>query len=253
MKSINYLLALSALLVLGLQSCKKDVDDEAPVIETFEVENTTISAGSEIHADLDFSDNEALKSYKIDIHDNFDGHGHGKVGSSWSYQELVEISGKVYSDHKHIDVPEDAFSGPYHFTLYVLDAEGNQSDFEEVELMVTNSSTPVINITSLDASATNHVPKGTTLSLVGDITDADGIDEIVIELGTPTDESTVVADAFYDNDMDLGGSVTTYDLSALSPSIDVPSSTATGEYQLIFRVKDTTGNIAIASYVIHVM
>lgn len=256
MKSIYYLLSLSALLMFTFQSCKKDVDDEAPVISSFTVDSQTVAAGSEIHADLHFTDNEALKSYKIDIHDNFDGHSHGKVGQSWSYQELVDISGKDFDDHKHIDVPSDAFSGPYHFTLYVLDAEGNQSDFAEIELVITNSSMPTIDVTNLDATDDNHISKGATLDLEGTIADAEGIDEIFIELEHSEDEhdhGKKEEEPLYEKDLDLGGSVSSYDLSTLSPSIAIPSTAESGDYQLLIRVKDTEGNIALATYVIHVM
>lgn len=256
MKSIHYLLSLSALLMFTFQSCTKDVDDEAPVIASFTVDSETVAAGSEIHADLNFTDNEALKSYKIDIHDNFDGHGHGKVGQRWSYQELVDISGKDFDEHKHIDVPNDAFSGPYHFTIYVLDAEGNQSDFAEVDLNITNSSMPVISVTNLNADEENHVSKGSTLALVGTITDTDGIDEVVIELeeaGHDHEHGKKEEDPLYEMDLDLGGSVNSYDLSTITPSIDIPGTAESGDYELLIRVKDTEGNFATATFVIHIM
>ena len=257
MKRNYYLAALVVLLAISVQSCKKDdVDAEAPKIVEFSVDNTTVAAGNEIHADLNFTDNEALKSYKIDIHDNFDGHSHGKVGQRWSYQEIVEISGKDFVDHKHVDVPADAFSGPYHFTLYVLDAEGNQSEFSEVDLVITNNSMPVISLTNLDADEENHVSKGTTLALEGTITDTDGIDEIVIELkeaGHDHEHGKKEEDPLYDLDLDLGGSVNSYDLSTITPSIDIPSSAESGDYELVIRVKDTAGNFAVATFVIHIM
>lgn len=256
MKYLNLLIVAALLMAVSFSSCKKDVDDEAPIIVEFTVDNATVAAGNEIHADLDFSDNEGLKSYKIDIHDAFDGHTHGKTGTPWSYQETVDISGKSFSDHKHIDVPVDAASGPYHFIVTVLDEEGNQSEFMEVDLTITNSSMPVINVTSLSETSETHVDLGTTLTLTGTITDGDDLDEIRIIVREAHDHDhggKVSDDALYENDIDLTGtSDVSYDLSTLTPTIDIPANAEEGDYELVIYASDSDGNYATKEYPLHI-
>lgn len=255
MKYLNLLMVAALLIAVSFSSCKKDVDDEVPVIAEFTVESKTVAAGSEIHADVVFTDNEALKSYKIDIHDAFDGHGHGKTGTPWSYQETFEISGKEFTEHKHIDVPVDAASGPYHFTIYVLDAEGNQSDFAEVDLMITNSSMPVITVTNLSETTETHADKGTTLILQGTVTDAVDLAEILVVLEEEGDHShgKTSAEPLYENDIDLTGtSDVSFDLSTLNPTIDIPANAEEGDYALIIYAKDSDGNYSMKEYPIHI-
>ncbi|MCX7769124.1 MAG: DUF4625 domain-containing protein, partial [Flavobacteriales bacterium] len=70
----------SALFLLAFEACSRR-DRERPLIQLLNFPEDTIwlHTGDTLHLTLRFTDNEALAQYKIDIHDNLDGHNHPKV------------------------------------------------------------------------------------------------------------------------------------------------------------------------------
>ena len=138
MKKISIVFA-----VLALAACKKEDDEqvikdtESPVIVEFATDHDHAEAGGEIHMDLMFTDNKALSQAKIEIHDNFDGHSHGRVAAPFEWEMIIDLEGqKSYTDHMHIDVPADASSGNYHVTCLVTDKAGNESDLVDIDLEI---------------------------------------------------------------------------------------------------------------------
>jgi hypothetical protein len=146
----NYLAyGLSILLGTAMISCSSDDDaprdSVAPIITLNEpFEDEIIAPGGEVHFDADFTDNEALQSYKIDIHYAGDGHSHRPItfdedhdhGEEWAFEITGMISGTSANAHMHIDVPtmiehdgemHPIKKGAYHFSVFALDAAGNQS------------------------------------------------------------------------------------------------------------------------------
>ncbi len=162
MKKIKYISALSVISLFVLGSCSSDssVDTEKPVIIlNAPEEGAKLAAGSDIHFDMEVSDNVALGSYNIDIHDDFDGHNHGTESTSVlknvvqnideSQENATRVS-FVYNhtwtdivgkrnDHVHhheIVIAKDAKRGKYHFVVKVLDKAGNQSmEFRTIEIV----------------------------------------------------------------------------------------------------------------------
>lgn len=153
MKKNKYISALSIISLFMLGSCSSDssVDTEKPVIIlNAPEEGARLAVGTDIHFDMEVSDNVALGSYNIDIHDDFDGHNHAAESAFMlknSIQNIDEspdndtrvpfvynhtwtdISGKR-NDHVHhheIVIAKDAKRGKYHFVVKVLDKAGNQS------------------------------------------------------------------------------------------------------------------------------
>ena len=85
----NYkIVTLIALVSLFFTSCSSDddnggLDNQAPVITINEpTVEEVFSLGGEVHLDIDVEDDKELASYKIDIHNNFDGHDHGRSTSA---------------------------------------------------------------------------------------------------------------------------------------------------------------------------
>jgi len=78
MKRRNSVIILLFAVLTAFTSCEKELNDnENPVIVlSSPVEDAKIRPGSAIHFEVTFSDNEALASYKVNIHGAFDGHGH---------------------------------------------------------------------------------------------------------------------------------------------------------------------------------
>ena len=72
--------------VFGLVSCdNENLDNEKPVVKIVSpMEDELVKPGSDIHFEVDLSDNVALASYKVNIHGAFDGHGHGDTRSGFA-------------------------------------------------------------------------------------------------------------------------------------------------------------------------
>ena len=147
MKTINNILLLATLTIvstLSFVSCEDDKGDTTPpVIRLLSpAEGERLEIGEAIHFEMEVSDNEALGSYKIDIHNNFNGHEHSHTYSSsdddisvtetisFAFQQSWnDISGKrnALVHHHNITIPTNATPGNYHFMVYCTDAAGNES------------------------------------------------------------------------------------------------------------------------------
>jgi hypothetical protein len=126
-------------------SCSDDdtvIDTEKPQIAVVEPHNEDeFAPGSELHIEASFTDNAELASYKIEIHEDFDGHTHAFYKSSqdlnpWSWEETFNIpSGRMSFDAvHHIDIPTEidnmpVSEGAYHVGIFVTDTSGNQQEF----------------------------------------------------------------------------------------------------------------------------
>jgi uncharacterized membrane protein len=126
-----------AILFAATTSCKKkdetrpEIKLESPAI------NQTFVRGKEIEVKAVFTDDRELSEYKIDIHENFDSHGHEKPQSEpWVKIIIGELSGKKQEINLTITIPETAESGPYHFDMKCLDAAGNESRYISRDIII---------------------------------------------------------------------------------------------------------------------
>lgn len=126
-------------------SCSDDddavIDTEKPQIAIIEPhDEDEFAPGSELHFEATFTDNVELASYKIEIHDDLDGHTHAINKSShdlnpWSWEDTFTIpAGRTSFDAvHHIDIPAEIDGNPisegvYHVGVFVTDASGNQQE-----------------------------------------------------------------------------------------------------------------------------
>lgn len=143
------IILIAALFVAAtIVSCNKEGDTTKPTIELYEPEDGEVfAAGGEICVEMDLSDDTALASFKIDVHNAFDGHEHTTEDSkssddddyntdtdnAFSYNKTsedlgIDISGLKNSfQHIHLEIPETAAHGDYHLMIYCYDTEGNES------------------------------------------------------------------------------------------------------------------------------
>ncbi|MDR2809996.1 MAG: DUF4625 domain-containing protein [Tannerellaceae bacterium] len=129
------ILGLWAILSFSLASCESG-DTTKPVINLIEpAEGDVLEIGEEVHFEMEVSDNDLLREYKVEIHHNFDGHNHEATRAE---EELVpfffeqtwsDISGKKNASIHHHDIviPEDAAPGDYHLEVFCTDASGNEA------------------------------------------------------------------------------------------------------------------------------
>lgn len=136
-----YMVCLMAIASAVFSSCDKDDDGDTtkPVINLIEPEEgDVLKIGSDagVHFELELSDNVMLKSYKVDIHPNFDGHVHAVVSRATSsetvdfmFSRSWDLSGQRNADihHHEIKIPANATPGNYHLMVYCTDAAGNES------------------------------------------------------------------------------------------------------------------------------
>lgn len=131
--SIVSILAVSALFV-SCSDDEKDGDTTKPVINLIEPEEgAMLKPGSTIHFEMDLSDDVMLGSYKVEIHNNFDGHDHTKAAAdetvAFAFNRSWDVSGQknAHIHHHEIEIPANAKEGNYHLMVYCTDAAGNES------------------------------------------------------------------------------------------------------------------------------
>jgi len=122
-------------------SCDDDGDTTPPVINLIApAEGAVLKLGSDVHFDMQVSDNEMLKSYKVEIHENMsnphDHNSHKRSAISeekpnyFSYRNTwTDIEGLRNKDVHHHDIiiPADVTPGNYHLIVYCTDAAGNEA------------------------------------------------------------------------------------------------------------------------------
>jgi len=221
----NLLLAISFVALLGVVSCDENsdpIDTTAPSIEMGDpLSGESFEAGNSVHFEASFSDDIELGAYKIDIHNNFDGHSHGRVAGTnedpdllkWSLSESFDFDpGLRNSDvhlHDELEIPQNTMAGPYHFIVSAVDRSGNSTSYQdnstkEVEIYITNDSQPVVNITNLEGDEL-EIEVGEVFMVKGDVTDQttgehEGMHGMDIILGEGHDHD-------HDHDHDHGGRI----------------------------------------------
>lgn len=133
------LLAISSFVFISCDSDDDNSDTTKPVIELHEPEEgQALQIGNVhgMHFDMDLSDDVMLKSYKIEIHSNFDHHPHGRNAVvapeetvDFSFNRSYDVSGQktAHIHHHDIVIPANATPGDYHLMVYCTDAAGNES------------------------------------------------------------------------------------------------------------------------------
>ncbi len=134
-------LSLSVILlaVFAFISCENQLGDTTkPQIDLIApADGDTLFAGDHIHFSMEVSDDVALGSYKVEIHNNFDGHTHDHVSPMHDHEEEPFAFNRVWSDiadkrnahvhHHEIEIPSDVALGDYHFIVYCSDKAGNET------------------------------------------------------------------------------------------------------------------------------
>ena len=147
MRNVKIILILVTMLLV-INSCKEDdIDKEKPVIDlsiqyAFPVNCDTLYFGESFTLRLRFTDNAALGSYSIDIHNNFDHHSHSTEVEECNMDPVKEpVNPYVfiqdydipaglseYVTDLTITVPSECCglydAGDYHFFISLTDAEG---------------------------------------------------------------------------------------------------------------------------------
>lgn len=198
-KNIFQVIVLSGLLVIN--ACNPEAVDVTPptmAVNSFtpapgaaevcgeeEPEVFQLIGGDQLSFDVFFEDDDALSQFKVDIHNNFDCHGHGggiapKVAApdvvgkttTLSVLQIKDLSGASANVTEVIDIPENVTTGNYHFQIRAVDVSGNPLS-NIFSLKIKNpldDVAPEINIQE-PAMRNFSVKKGETIRFAGEVTD----------------------------------------------------------------------------------
>lgn len=255
MKKIS--LALAALLIIGISSCKKDDDNNSTPTDTTKptaqlaspADDDEFISGNEITVNATITDDLELSQAKIEIHENFDGHSHMKNGSpEFQWDSIIDLSGKSATLNFKVALPVDIAAGNYHFTMKVLDKQGNEADFIEADIKLKNADdlvAPTLNVTatpSPDANNEIHLHGGDKeITLVGSATDDKGLkayEIILIHEGTEVN--------YLDRDGTFSGTS-----GGFTEKVVFDPSWPKGEYELIIEAFDLKNNDADVEFHVH--
>jgi hypothetical protein len=196
----------------GLIACddsNEPVDVTAPVLEITEpVNGEFLAAGEDVHLLGTLSDDRELAEFQVDVHNNFDGHAHGRVTGTlddpsllkWSITERFPVpAGRMSYDidlHDELIVPANTMAGPYHLIVSAVDKAGNATNYQddstvEIEVYIRNNSQSEIAITNL-VEGELELEVGSPFAVEGTITDDvpaagnyAGIREVMMKLDRP--------------------------------------------------------------------
>ena len=143
MKKLNVVFA--ALSLIGIVSCSGDddnLDTQKPAVQIISpTDHQEVPLNSTLQVKASLKDNEALASYKIEVHGAEDGHQHKPAGKQeaveFHYEKTVTIEGSVkdFQVNEAVEIPANAKEQHYHVGIFVLDKAGNQSQ-QFVEIFI---------------------------------------------------------------------------------------------------------------------
>ncbi len=265
---------VSSFLILFWSCGGSDVDVVAPEMEIVEyipmpIIDTVcgeeepsvfqITGGEVLTFDIVFTDDVALSQFKVDIHNNFDCHGHGggsapniavpsvnNVTTDWTVLDIGNLSGQSEQVRNTLEVPSNVTAGNYHFHIQAVDEAGNDSPFSNFNsIKVTNptdSEQPLITI-SEPSTSTLNLRRGDIFTLMGNVSDnrslSDGGNGVVYlaytDLSSMNTFTTSEAIAF---DETVGNS---YDFEF---NYQIPNTLVDGKYRFSVGANDGVRNVA---------
>lgn len=205
------------------------------------------------------SDDAALSQYKIDIHNNFDCHGHGGSAGpgfsvpgitnqteDWTVLDIVELSGTSQVIDRALSVPANVTAGNYHFQVQVIDESGNDNfgaNFYSLRIYNPADEAPPILSVQQPADGSFSVSKGAAITFSGTVTDEGSLSEGgngVLFL-TYTDLNS--GNTFLSNlVVPFGPEVST--LYTFQETFTVPNTLVAGSYRFTLRAHDGRRNVA---------
>lgn len=130
-----------------------------------------VATGDTLRFTFVFKGSNPLSQYKIDVHNNFDCHEHGK-SVDWSVLKIVDLTGTEVTIEEELIVPQNASAGNYHMMIRLLDIYGYEADAREFNVIIYNvqdEEDPEITLTNpVELSTFSH---GDQVHFEGTITD----------------------------------------------------------------------------------
>ncbi len=276
---MNKVLLLSAFsLVVFFSSCgKEEVDITPPSMEIISLSPVPVSAeicgtaedtvfllrgGESLSFELLFRDESSLSQYKIDIHNNFDCHGHGggaapgisipnvsNQTTDWSELQIIGLSGEEQQVAQMLVAPENITAGNYHFQVQVIDEAGNDNplaNFYSIKALNPGDEEPPSISVKAPTSAALSIAKGEAVIFEGKVTDNHSLSEggngvLFLSYTDLSSGNNFVTDAVFPFDNNVGQSY------PFSFSYTIPNTLKAGSYRFYLRAHDGVRNVAEAA------
>ena len=265
MKSINFFKVLLPVIFFSayLTGCdEEDTDLTPPMLSNVslndQTENIQVNPGEDLLFEANFEDDEQLGQVKINIHDNFDGHSHGRImAEPWTLERIFDLMGKTEALQEVFNVPENAATGPYHFNIQFFDAAGNEGELKIIEFeIVDESEQPGIIVTNPDFSTEVKTSPGGTFLLEGMASDPDGLDELHIMIVHEEEDGheygrikeNAQEQPVWEKEWELDGATEVL----FSEQVTIPSSAETGHYVIRMMAMDVNNNVNILKKELHI-
>ncbi len=238
----NYLLIAALLFAAGCKDDDPATDETKPTITSINfLDGASVRAGDSLNLRVTFEDDMELSEAFIEVHENFEGHKHGKVNQKFSDSKILTLSGTNSEQYVSFEIPSNAAAGPYHIEVSALDGTGNRSDTKVFEMTILQDDQPTFK--SFPTSLT--VSPNSTFNVTFEVEDDTDIKEISYILLDHNDPS---APALADGDIDLDGPD---DLSfAFDQSFSAGNVLTTLEF--VVRALDSDENMTVAEIEIDV-
>lgn len=276
MKKMNSPLKLALLtfsFLFILTSCGKDNDNTPPSVtvvnstpDQTEVEvcgeleenGYEVFSGDTLYLELLIEDNEQLSEMKLDIHNNFDCHGHGggqapgfdppavaNQTADWTILDIRDLEGSSQQPIVGLPVPANVTAGTYHFGIQVLDAAGNESTsgtvFDINAINLNDTIPPDIEMQQ-PSGGELQLSRGEMIEVSGSIKDNRALEEggnaIVFLSYKKKDSGNHFTGPYHVFQQGAG------EEEAFNLEFEFPQSVTTGDYQLFVNAHDGVRNIA---------
>ncbi|MNK02224.1 hypothetical protein D3C87_200440 [compost metagenome] len=186
MKQSILFLLIGLLAVSCKDSKKHPLESEKPVITIVSQSTPTVSeylcdalfdnvlkvgTGDTLRLTFFFRAENQLAQYKIDAHNNFDCHAHGK-SMNWSVLKVADLTGMEATVEEELIIPENASAGNYHLMIRLLDVYGYEAEVKEFNVIIHNSEdeeSPAVTLISPAENGIYH--QGDAVHFQGTITD----------------------------------------------------------------------------------
>lgn len=282
MRHLLTFLVLASGIAITLTSCDNDIDLTPPtfnIVQWWPQPDTgvvcgavepivfKVKGGDTVAFEALFRDDVALSQYKVDVHNNFDCHGHGAgapagttppdVASQtidWTVLNIGDLSGTEQRITERLPVPTDATAGTYHFHVQVIDESGNDdpaANYFSIQVQhPLDSLAPQLNVSAPSTSSLT-LPKGSSVRFQGYVTDerslSDGGNGLLFLSYTDLNSgNTFTTDRVFTFDSSVG---TRYDFDfEYTPAATLP----TGPYRLSLYAFDGVRNVG-GPYTIELM
>lgn len=199
-----------------------------------------VVSGTQLDLQLHLTGSNRLAQYKVEIHSNFDCHGHDNPPSlDWYYSKIVDLNSDNIVLDEQIEIPAEAKSGNYHCMLRLVDEKGNESEFVEFVLVIKNSIDSVAPTIVLNPSLDSiTIQKGQILNFVGQIEDNLNLKNGAFEL----EYKDAAGHEDHIDELSTQFPATDNTIFALDKSYTIPASMPTGWTIFYLEAKDYYNN-----------